>query len=246
MTPAAGRSRLAVELARGALAGARRRGPSYLDHGPREIRTVALTFDDGPGSLTAGVLDVLRAHGARATFNVLGERLAGREDLLLRTLSEGHELGSHAERHERLGGRPREAFGQLLRTNAGLRAVTGAAPRVFRAPYGDVSPGVVRVARAAGLVTVGWDVDPRDYETPGAEAIHDRVAEAVRPGSIVLLHDDRRALEQTVVATDRILTTFAERELRPVTVSELLGLGPAVATLAAGQPSTGRPSTSSV
>ena len=215
---------LLVELARGVMATASRAGPAYADHGSRAQPRVALSFDDGPGVLTAELLDVLGAHGARATFNVLGERVAGREPLLRRTAAEGHELGSHGERHERLGGRPLEALRQLLRTNARLRRATGRAPRVFRAPYGEVSPGVIRAARLGGLVTVGWDVDPRDYETPGAEAIHDRVAAAVRPGSIVLLHDDRRALHQTVVATERILDTLVGRGLVPVTVSELLGL----------------------
>ena len=218
---------LAAELVRGVAVTAARGGPAYADHGPRAESRVALSFDDGPGALTADLLDVLGARGARATFNVLGERVAGREPLLRRTLAEGHELGSHAERHERLGGRPLEALRQLLRTNAALRRATGHAPRVFRAPYGEVSTGVIRAARLGGLVTVGWDVDPRDYETPGAEAIHDRVATAVRPGSIVLLHDDRRALDQTVVATERILDTLRERGLAAVTASDLLGLGSA-------------------
>ena len=216
---------LGVELVRGVAITAARGGPAYADHGSRARSRVALSFDDGPGALTADLLDVLGVRGARATFHVLGERVAGREPLLRRTLAEGHELGSHAERHERLGGRPLEALRQLLRTNAALRRATGRAPRVFRAPYGEVSTGVIRAARLGGLVTVGWDVDPRDYETPGAEAIHDRVAAAVKPGSIVLLHDDRRALHQTVVATERILETLAGRGLAVVTVSELLGLG---------------------
>jgi peptidoglycan-N-acetylglucosamine deacetylase len=226
---------LAYEAAQGAATGVRRRPPAYVDHGPRDSAAVALTFDDGPGALTAGLLDVLAAAGAYATFNVLGSRVAGREGLLRRALVTGHEVGSHAEHHERLGGRPLEAYHQLLRTSAALRAAAGVVPRVFRAPYGDVSAGVVRAARCAGLTTVGWDVDPRDYETPGADAIYTRVIDAVRPGSIVLLHDDRRALEQTVTATERILAALAARGLRAITVSELLGLRhvPMPATVAA-------------
>jgi len=218
-----------AELARG-LTRAPRRRPSYFDHGPREVDRIALTFDDGPGALTAALLDMLGDRGASATFNVLGERVRGREELLGRTIAEGHELGSHAERHHHLAGRPLDALGQLVRTNAALHGATGVSPRVFRAPYGAVSPGVVRAARLAGLVTVGWDVDPCDYETPGADAIHERVVDAVRPGSIVLLHDDRRALEETVTAVERILATLDERGLRCVTVSELLGLGEPRAT----------------
>ena len=231
-----------TELAHGAF---RRGRSSYFDHGPREVPRVALTFDDGPGALTSALLDVLGERGVRATFNVLGERVRGREELLGRTIAEGHELGSHAERHHRLAGRPLDALAQLVRTNAALHVATGVSPRVFRAPYGAVSPGVVRAARLAGLVTVGWDVDPRDYETPGADAIHARVADAVGPGSIVLLHDDRRALEQTVTAVERILATLDERGLRCVTVSELLGLGePRSASDAASR--SGRRATSGV
>lgn len=195
-------------------------------HGPRDVRQIALTFDDGPGRVTEPILEALARHGARATFNVLGERVRGREALLRRTLAEGHEIGNHAFCHERLAGRPREAFRQLRRTNAAIRDAVGVVPRVFRAPYGSVTRSVVLAARLAGLVTVRWDVDPHDYETPGAEAIHRRVLRRVEAGSIVLLHDDRKALEQTAVAVDWIARDLGERGFELVPVSKLLELGP--------------------
>lgn len=193
-------------------------------HGPRSARRVALTFDDGPGRVTEQVLDALAAHGARATFNVLGRRVERHESLLHRTLEEGHELGSHAFRHDRLAGRPLDAYSQLRRTNDLLHEAVGIKPRLFRPPYGSVSGSVVAAARVLGLVTVRWDVDPRDYDTPGADAIHERVMRRVRPGSIVLLHDDRRALEQTAVAVDRIARDLGAKGYELVTVSRLLGL----------------------
>jgi peptidoglycan/xylan/chitin deacetylase (PgdA/CDA1 family) len=193
-----------------------------VDHGPRDRRHVALTFDDGPGRLTEALLDVLAAHGARATFFVLGRRLSGREDVLRRQAAEGHELGLHAWRHEPLAGRAATALRDLVRARAALRRVAGARPRLFRAPYGAVSPGVVAAARLAGMRTIGWDVDPRDYETPGADAITDRVLGGVRPGSVVLLHDDRRALEPTVAAVARIVPALQRDGYELVTVSELL------------------------
>lgn len=201
-------------------------GLAARTHGPRDVRRIALSFDDGPGRVTEAVLDALGRQGAPATFNVLGERVAGREALLVRIRDEGHELGSHAWTHDRLAGRPLEAYRQLRRTSAAIAAATGAAPRLFRAPYGAVSRGVVAAARLAGMVTVGWDVDPRDYEAPGAEAIHARVRDRARPGSIVLLHDDRRALEQTATAVDSLIGDLRVRGYELVTISRLLGLGP--------------------
>lgn len=182
-----------------------------------------MTFDDGPGALTAGLLDVLGAAGARATFNVLGGRVAEREPLIRRALEEGHEIGNHGMDHERLAGRPIEAFRQIRRANAAVLAATGCRPRLFRAPYGAVDFGVLAAARMAGMRTIGWDVEPFDWLAPGAEAIHERVVEAVRPGSIVSLHDDRRALEQTVVAVERMLVTLGGRSYSFVTASQLLG-----------------------
>lgn len=150
--------------------------------------------------------------------------MRGREGLLRRTLAEGHEIGNHALCHERLAGRPRETFRQLRATNAAIRDAAGVTPRVFRAPYGAVTRSVVLAARLAGLVTVRWDVDPHDYETPGAEAIHRRVVRRVEPGSIVLLHDDRKALDQTAVAVEWIVRDLGERGFELVTISKLLGL----------------------
>jgi peptidoglycan-N-acetylglucosamine deacetylase len=199
---------------------------SAIEHGPRDVKAVALTFDDGPGRVTEHVLDVLARHEAAATFNVLGERVAGREGLLRRMFDEGHEIGNHAFRHDRLAGRPLDAYRQLRRTSAAIGDAVGVTPRVFRPPYGSVSRGVVLAARLAGLVTVRWDVDPHDYDTPGAETIERRVARRVKPGSVVLLHDDRRALQQTAVALDAALDQLVERGYRFVTVSELLAISP--------------------
>ncbi len=186
---------------------------------------MALTFDDGPGRLTAQLLDTLGAHGARATFNVLGERVVEHPDLLARTIREGHEVGSHAFHHDRLAGCPLAAQRQLRRTNSAVRCATGVTPRVFRPPYGAWSRALVLSARLTGLRTVTWDVSPRDWEAPGAEAISERVVSTVKPGSIVLLHDERRASEQTVGAVDEILRELGGRRYEFVTVSELLGWG---------------------
>jgi peptidoglycan-N-acetylglucosamine deacetylase len=193
-----------------------------VSHGPRDVARVALTFDDGPGVVTPAVLDVLRERGARATFHVLGARARHGAPLLRRAVAEGHELGVHGWRHRDLTAQPGRSGAELVRARSAIRAAAGVASRVFRPPFGKVSPALVRVARAAGLLTVTWDVDPRDFEEPGAEAIRMRVAARVRPGSIVLLHDDRPGLAATAAALPGILDDLGDRSLAPVTVSELL------------------------
>ena len=109
----------------------------------------ALTFDDGPGPSTSGLLDVLRAAGVRATFFLLGRNLeeapwcgdpAKARALVLRAVREGHVLGNHTYSHFRPD-RWREFAADLKRGEAVVRAVRTEAglpdgPVPFRLPYG--------------------------------------------------------------------------------------------------------------
>jgi peptidoglycan/xylan/chitin deacetylase (PgdA/CDA1 family) len=197
---------------------------AIVAHGPRDVAAVALTFDDGPGTVTPAVLDVLARRGARATFDVLGSRVRHGAPLLRRAVAEGHELGVHGWRHRDLSRGPVRAAAELARAAAAIRRAGGVRPRVFRPPFGAASRPLAAVAAGLGLVTVTWDVDPRDFEEPGADAIRARVRAGVRPGSIVLLHDDRPGLAGTAEALDGILDDLRPRGHATATVSALLGL----------------------
>ena len=183
---------------------------------------VALTFDDGPGAVTPALLDVLDRHAAKATFNVLGERIAWHEDVLRRAASAGHEIGVHGWSHCDHRDDPDVRAADAARTADSVMTVCGARPRLFRPPFGMTNRRLEKALASHGLMTVLWDVDPRDVEEPGARVIYDRTLSAVRPGSIVLLHDDRPELAPTVDAVDALLVEFRRRAWPAVTVSELL------------------------
>ena len=197
------------------------RGSSYRTNGPRDRRRVALTFDDGPGLDTPAVLRVLRRAGVRATFFLVGEMVARRPDLVRRALAEGHALGNHTFHHG-----AGASSGDLRRTSALIRAKTGYAPCLFRAVGGFTGGGLVARARALGMLTIQWDVDPWDWSNPGAGAIHGRVVSAVRRGSIVVLHDGPAGRRGTVAALPAIIRTLRRRGYNFATVPELLRLRP--------------------
>ena len=58
-----------------------------------------LLFDDGPGTFTPQVLDVLKKYGVRVTFFVLGENIEKNADIVSREVAEGHEIGNHTYSH---------------------------------------------------------------------------------------------------------------------------------------------------
>jgi peptidoglycan/xylan/chitin deacetylase (PgdA/CDA1 family) len=192
---------------------------------------VALTFDDGPSRWTEPLLDLLRRHGAQATFFVLGVSIPGNESILRRIVADGHEVGNHTHNHIDLAEASDEAVLAEIRSCANaIAAVLGTEPRLLRPPYGS---GAERVARAAGGLSVGpvvmWSVDPADWRRPEAEPIVDQVLKEIAAGAIVDLHDGippnsagEPSRQATVDAVARLLPELQKRGFELVTVSRLL------------------------
>jgi peptidoglycan/xylan/chitin deacetylase (PgdA/CDA1 family) len=190
-------------------------------NGPRGRKVVALTFDDGPGSLTPAFLHVLREKRVHATFFVIGQEIGGREETMRRALAEGHEIGNHTMHHGAFPG-----YADMAATSAGIEAATHFRPCLFRPPGGGVDPAVIAAAGQAGMRTVTWDVDPGDWTNPGSGAVYSRIVDAVRPGSIVLMHDGGGDRSGTLTALPRIVDTLRARGYRFATVTRLLGYKP--------------------
>lgn len=191
-------------------------------NGPRR-RVVALSFDDGPGTLTLSFVRMLRAAHAVATFFMIGEQISAAERPLLREeLRDGDALGDHTWSHPDLVGSG-EVADQLSRTKRAIEQLSGYSPCVFRPPYGAYDDAVIRAARALGLATVTWDVDPSDWALPGTRAIVARVLAQVQPGSVVLSHDGGGPRGETLAAYPSIVSALRRRGYSFVTVPQLLG-----------------------
>jgi peptidoglycan/xylan/chitin deacetylase (PgdA/CDA1 family) len=184
---------------------------------------VALTFDDGPDpAFTPRVLDILREHGARATFFLVGLNANAYPELVERIVAEGHGVGNHTWSHPYLPDLSRdEVLRQLDATGAAIGKVTGDPPGLMRPPYGSRTPDVLRWIRGQQLTTVLWDIDVGDWAAPPAADIVAGVTAAAKAGSIVLMHDAGGDRTGTVAALPPILADFAERGLTSVPVCEL-------------------------
>ena len=192
-------------------------GPAEL---PAESRFVALTFDDGPRrDTTARLLDGLRERGASATFFLVGERLAGNEDLVLRMQAEGHQVGTHTWSHIRLDGTAPAA--QLRDIQAAQNAVCKLLDTDscwLRPPYGLIDPAV---RTGVTVPMVHWSVDPRDWESRDTAMVVRSVLKDVQPGDIILLHD---IYPSSVEAALQIVDALEAEGYWFVTVEELLEL----------------------
>jgi peptidoglycan/xylan/chitin deacetylase (PgdA/CDA1 family) len=193
--------------------------------GPAGRRRIALTFDDGPSAYTSRVLDVLESQNIPATFFIVGENVAGREDLVMRMLSDGDMIGNHSFTHVDLSKARPEALTQIDDTQATIKAATGFSPCLLRPPYGLTSKKLLSALLKRHLTSTLWSVNPQDYRRPGTAAIKRRVLAGVKPGSIILDHDGGGDRSQTLAAIPSIIKTLKARGYTFLTVTDLLGLG---------------------
>jgi peptidoglycan/xylan/chitin deacetylase (PgdA/CDA1 family) len=196
---------------------------AFIRHGPSTGAAIALTFH-GSGDVT--LLDRLLAiaddRHAPLTIFAVGKWLDANPAVVKRIRAGAHELANHTYTHPSLGRLGATAvLDEITRCRDALQKHAGDGGRWFR-PSGIEVPTetILRAAARAGYATVvGYDVDPRDYQDPGAAAVRSRVIAGLHPGAIVSLHTGHAG---TVEALPAVLDAIDGRGLQPVTVSRLL------------------------
>lgn len=212
-----------------------------LDHMGNLKGNVALTFDDGPDPrYTPQILDILRKEKAPATFFMIGQHARDNQEIVRDIWQSGNEIGNHTFYHPMLA--DVSAVRTQLEVNSTQRlieSITGYATRLFRPPYGDGADvnatdpkGVAMLERVQnlGYITVGFNIDPKDFLRPGVDKIVDRIDTQLDKcrkdnidGNVVLLHDAGGNRDQTIAALPRIIRNIRAKGYRLVTVSQLLG-----------------------
>ena len=197
--------------------GSRLYGP-VLTRLPGDAPAVWLTIDDGPSDDTRPLLDLLDAHGARATFFLVGARARARPELVREIVRRGHGIGNHSQTHPQavfwaLGpARMRREIGACQRT---LADIAGQAPVWFRSVVGHSNPFVHAPLREAGLARVGWSARGFDAVEADVGKVVSRIDAGLAPGAIVLLHEGA-AHGRNVGMVAGVLAKLDERGLRAV------------------------------
>ncbi|MET0286636.1 MAG: glycosyltransferase [Polyangiales bacterium] len=197
-------------------------------------KVVALTFDDGPDpEWTPKVLKVLDQLDVPATFFVLGDQVMQYPDLVGDIDAAGHLLGNHTFNHPHLDKMtPAEQRVELNTTARLLEGLVGRRTPLFRAPYtANVDPEraedlvPLRVALKDGYIFVGANIDPNDWERPGAKVIAKRMVEQAEAGGrVVLLHDSGGDRSQTIDALKIAVPELKKRGYRFVALDEYIGV----------------------
>jgi peptidoglycan/xylan/chitin deacetylase (PgdA/CDA1 family) len=186
-------------------------------------RRVAMTFDDGPHpENTPRILDALDAHGARATFFLQGDSADQHPRMVREIVRRGHEVGNHGYAHlDARAVASADYVADVLHAQATIEDILGQAlPRIFRPPYGNVTPGSMLALLRLRFRFILWSLDSRDSFIRHAPALVDHVGQQrIEAGCIMLFHED---YGHTVEALAELIGIVKQRGMAPVTVKDLL------------------------
>jgi peptidoglycan/xylan/chitin deacetylase (PgdA/CDA1 family) len=187
-----------------------------------QVKCVALTFDDGPGPYTDRLLQILQDNDAKATFFLIGNKVASNPEGAKRIADAGMEIGSHTWEHPNMTTIPPEDVpAQFSKAGDAIESATGLRPKLVRTAGGVISDQVLAEAKKQGLADINWDVIPFDWiNDSNIAATRYMLMTQIKPGSVVLFHD---TYSSTVDLVYQFIPVLKANGYHLVTVSQLLG-----------------------
>jgi peptidoglycan-N-acetylglucosamine deacetylase len=199
-----------------------------IEHGPRNTKKIALTFDACPtgkaDEYDEQVVDVLLQKQVPATLFLSGRWVEKNVEKAKFLASQPQfEIANHTYYHPHLLEKPDDRIvREFKNSQAEIRKVTGKKPRYFRPPFGEVDEHVAELAKKAGLVTIQYDIASGD---PDPDLSPKRIVRVLlrdaQGGSIIVFHMNRNGVH-TAEFLPKIIEGLRKKGFTLVTVGELL------------------------
>lgn len=187
-----------------------------------EKKEISISFDDGPSpEITSKVLDILKKNEINATFFVIGKNIEGNEDILERIHKEGHIIGNHTYSHSYFFDlyAPKKMGLEFSKTNEIIEKITNTETRYFRPPYGVTNPLLRSALMKFKFIVIGWSVRSLDGIKNNTSKIIKRVTSNLKPGDIVLFHDNYPEIETVL---NEFITFTKNNGFKIVSLNNLL------------------------
>ncbi len=187
-----------------------------------EEKKIALTFDCAwENSDTQILLDLLKMNQVPATFFVTGDWCDRYPEDVRAFAEAGHRVENHSDRHPHVASIPAEKLVADTRScDEKITQLTGRVPCYYRAPYGEFSDAMLTTfEQELGHQVIQWDADSRDWQGRGSGEMIDSLKKLVRPGSILLFHNDT---ENTPAALRRLIPELKGEGYEFVLIEDLV------------------------
>jgi len=206
-------------------------GTLVIEHGPRNSKLVALTFDACPtgreDEYDERVVEALLHANAPATLFMSG-RWVEKNPEKTKFLADQpqFEIAAHSYYHPHLLEKDNNrVMREMKRTQAIIKKVTGKTPKYFRPPFGEVDERIATIAKAEGLTTIQYDIASGDPD-PGIspQRIVRVVVREAKGGSIIVFHMNRNGVHTAEILPE-VIQKLRQKGFVLVTVGDMLKEG---------------------
>ncbi len=175
--------------------------PNYLWNKSRKKPYVYFTFDDGPiPEITPWVLDTLKSYDMHGTFFCVGDNVRKHSKIYNRLIAEGHSVGNHSYSHKSGWGSDVDKYlddvelcGSFVQSD------------LYRPPYGRLKPQQAEAIRHQYQIVM-WDILSGDFDPNiTAEQCYQNVIQNLKPGSIVVFHDNVKSFDTLKEVLPRVI-----------------------------------------
>lgn len=187
----------------------------------RKDKKIAISFDAAYGDeYTIEILDTLDKYKVKTTFFLVKFWVKNFPNRVEEIHKRGHEIGNHSATHPNMSQlTPKQIAEELNSTGDEITKITKEKPVLFRPPFGDYNDTLIREAKENGYYTIQWDVDSIDWKELGTQSVVDRVTRNVKPGSIVLFHNNAKYVNEYLPL---VLERLIDDGYEIVPISELI------------------------
>lgn len=182
---------------------------------------LSLSFDLERGEENVDeILAILDSYEVKSTFFVVGEWAREHPELVHKILDGGHEVMSHSDTNLDLTHQSTAQIrAELSAANTSIKELTGVQPFLFRIPHGKYDETLLSVCEGEGMIPILWSIDSGDLEGRNAVASATDVIAQLRPGEIVLFHNDA---VRTPIILQKVLAYLGETDLKPVPIGAMI------------------------
>lgn len=180
---------------------------------------IYLTFDDGPSVVTDKILDILKEHGVKATFFLIGNQIPDQKAVVMRIYQEGHSIGLHSYTHKykQLYSNNKNFIKEMLKCQEEIYRVIGIKTNIIRFPWGSrkrIKRDLPNMLRENNFKVYDWNAymsDGINYKTSVGKLYREATKTTVSDHPIVLLMHCDYMHKNTCKALPMVIKYYKER-----------------------------------
>ncbi len=188
-------------------------------------KEIALTFDINwaENDYLEDILKILDKYDVKSTFFIIGKWITYNENNtknFIAIKNAGHEIGNHSYVHPMFSKISNEQIEEELnKTEKIFNNIAGINSKIFRFPSGDFNESSLTKVESMGYNCIQWNLDSIDYKEAGADIEYNRIIKKVKPGDIILFHNNAK---YTPGNLDKIILKLSNDGYEFKTISEMI------------------------